>query len=818
MKRNVRRPRLRHGPWQPRCETLEGRLVLSALAFDPTLAPPLSPVQTNTGLLQPLATWPAGTLHQAIDSFAVGFNVALDPAWLMQDLALYRVRGDGTLDADNPVPILTEQLDATDPRWLVASLDGVLEPGHYRVVLSGLSMLMGADGEMLDPTGVDLPLGDFTITTAGTGLHDAIDLKTIGAAGRSASGMLDFGADPAAVSLYRFTLPAGANLWRLGLEVDAQRSGSALRSALSLFDADGHVIATSHAGRPDDPADPYLFAGLASGTYYVGLSAVNNVPGQPGGYDLTTGAAGTTAPDQPGGSFTLHLAADAVTAPTTVIGFRLDHADPTRSLPTGFEIQFSGPITVTDPAGQMGPLLGQGLEVVDASGRAYAITAVGYDEATCLLTYVFDHQPGPGTYTLRLPASGGLTDLAGQPVIRSAAEPAAPLAGFEVAREQAAPAPDDLGPLFAGDMPASGIQGDLILHPGEMHLIRLVTLAPGFLNLSIAGSGGAMSIVLVAPGSGTYRSLSSSPAQGIDYKDHIFLQAGVHLILVRDTSDRPAQVHWIIRSEAYPESLLLNGVGQTPALNLRLVAPTPSLQTTRDAAAPESTPAPPAHATAVPAMLAINPRAVSSERAGSGVVSTSGAAPGGLMLTLTSTPVGLPGPACDQVAAVGPGALMSTLAYDGKFPPTGLILGDAAAGSAPGAPSEVVDLTDGALAIAVAHEVARGEVPGTDSLVPGEAGGPLRPRLNPATMLAEVPVGDREAVPGEPIAATVSPEPDPAEALSLDPVGLVGFLTLAISPFRDRLMRWLGRTRLRASLQRRGRLPEASTRSRPRIA
>src|SRR5262249_40430058 len=76
------------------------------------------------------------------------------------------------------------------------------------------------------------------------------------------------------------------------------------------FDDQGRLVATDEVGRSDAPYDPYLFAGLDAGTYYVGVSGTGNLPGPAGGYDPATGDAGSVPQSQPGGSFRLIVVAD----------------------------------------------------------------------------------------------------------------------------------------------------------------------------------------------------------------------------------------------------------------------------------------------------------------------------------------------------------------------------------------------------------------------------------------------------------------------------------------------------------------------------
>ena len=95
----------------------------------------------------------------------------------------------------------------------------------------------------------------------------------------------------------------------------AERDGGTLDTALALFDDQGRLIASDEVGRVDAPQDPYLFAGLQPGTYYVGVSGVGNLPGTDGGYDPATGSPGSVPQTQDGGPYTLHLVAEPVDTP-----------------------------------------------------------------------------------------------------------------------------------------------------------------------------------------------------------------------------------------------------------------------------------------------------------------------------------------------------------------------------------------------------------------------------------------------------------------------------------------------------------------------
>src|SRR5205807_2305248 len=122
------------------------------------------------------------------------------------------------------------------------------------------------------------------------------------------------------------------HLWRLDLTVAAQSIGSGLQPALTLFNAQGDVLATRNSGTGSqaDPTDPYLSAGLNPGTYYVGVSGAGNLPDLTGGYDPVEGTPGTVGRLQPGGPFPfqLHLVAEPVDTSTSLVDSSLGYGDP----------------------------------------------------------------------------------------------------------------------------------------------------------------------------------------------------------------------------------------------------------------------------------------------------------------------------------------------------------------------------------------------------------------------------------------------------------------------------------------------------------
>ncbi len=274
---------------------------------------------------------------------------------------------------------------------------------------------------------------------------------------------------------------SGVSAWRSW----RSRDGSALDSALALFDDQGRPIATDEFGRLDAPYDPYLFAGLRQGTYYVGVSGTGNLPGEPGGYDLTTRSAGSVPQAQAGGHFTLHVVADPADSPTQLLSFAVDQADPRDPQPTGLTLGFSGTINVVGPASG----INDAIEVVDQAGHTWPVAFANYNESEARISYLF-RQPLPeGVYTVRLPAQGGLVDLAGLSPV-APGEPDGVLGTFTVGPSPARSDPTDLGALLP-DAALAGVPISVALVPGASASYRVVLTFPSIYKFQGQYSGGA---------------------------------------------------------------------------------------------------------------------------------------------------------------------------------------------------------------------------------------------------------------------------------------------------------------------------------------
>ena len=218
---------------------------------------------------------------KAIDPFSVSGG----------DFKLVAMSSNGPTSRSIP---LAESLDPSGKR-LTLTLDQPLANGQYRLLLLGQNGLQEADGTVLSGGGQDVDLSDFTVKPQGLGLAGATDLGVPTSTVAVKADRLDLTTDPSSVKLYRVTLPAG-HFWRLGLEVSALSDGGSLASELSLYDANGGLISTASHGLSADPSDPYLFAGVKPGTYYVAVSGVGVVPGAAG-----NSAAFDLEPRRPGG-------------------------------------------------------------------------------------------------------------------------------------------------------------------------------------------------------------------------------------------------------------------------------------------------------------------------------------------------------------------------------------------------------------------------------------------------------------------------------------------------------------------------------------
>ncbi len=569
MSHTLRLPQRSTGRCRPRLERLESRLALSAgvntswfetmavsghfSAFDTTGS-------SQTGAIATL-TSPVGDVASSPTVVTVTFDAPIDPISVSQsDILIEELSGGSWVNALTNSAAATESLDPSGTQ-LSLTLNQSLSAGNYRVVLPVTTDLSWASGGSVVNFSQDQVLGNFSVVQSGVTLGDASSLNSPTTGLVSVSGTLDLQDDPGAVDLYTFTLPSGHH-WRIGAEVLADQIGSALLSDLTLFNAQGQVIATSNTGLASDPADPYLFQGLQPGTYYLGVSAAGNLPGTANGYNPASGLSASGLAPQTGGAYQLDLQADVADTPTQVLGVSLQYADPLDPHPTGFAIAFSGPLNTQTLAGASST----GIELVNQNGQLFPITAVGQQQSKAQYLFLADENLPAGRYSIIVPsaAQGGVTDLAGFTPV-AAGEPAGVLASFSVTGNRDAN-PYDLGPLY--DNVSSSVSGTDTLAPGASDTYRFVITSGGWYKFQGEASGGSLTIQAIAPG-GTISTFNTQQAtQAATTKT--YLKPGVYSLQFENGGLTPTNLTWTLRdliTSQSLEALLNNGVGQGPALN-----------------------------------------------------------------------------------------------------------------------------------------------------------------------------------------------------------------------------------------------------------
>jgi hypothetical protein len=574
----------------------------------------------SVGTVQPA---PGAQLAQSPQSLVITFNqpnTGVDqPNYALfdssgADFQLEQINSDGSRTPvfdlnDSPPPEVSSELATTtrtvttftiplqsslglDPPYTLP-YDLTLQPGTYELEL------VGGTGLSADASGSNPGLWDssqphvisrFTVLGAGASLAGATPLGTIGSNVQTVFGSLNPDDFHSAVAIYQFKLGQG-HFWQVGLSIGATSIGSGLLPALALFDANGNVLATRNAGTglPSDPNDPYILTGLAPGTYYVGVSGAANLPDVSGGYDPIMGTPGAAGLHQPGGpfAFQLGLIAQPHDYSTKLVSFSVDRADPNDPSPTGLTLTFNGPIDLSNlfvPDTRL-----TALKVIDSSGREWSITAEGYQVQNAQLTLVFDQPLPEGHYSLVMPALGGLTDLAGQPV-NAAGEPAGVLADWTVVASTRTRAATDLGvvwPAIAdGTNPALGaaFSQTTSLAPGQSATYRWVVTVPGFYKLQTQVLSGTVSILNLGNGQTTVLAASTNlPLQN----NLIYLSNGVYGLRFTNVGSKPATVHWTLKTDHLDwEKIVDNGVSQQSALSIMLFSPVPSNpESEQDAAA-----------------------------------------------------------------------------------------------------------------------------------------------------------------------------------------------------------------------------------------
>ena len=293
------------------------------------------------------------------------------------------------------------------------------------------------------------------------------------------------------------------------------------------------------------------------------------------------GLPGSAGIPQPGGpfEFQLDIAAQPHLQTTQLVNFTVDQADLLDPSPTGLTLTFSGPIDLSKlfvPDTQE-----TALQVVDSNGRVWPITGDNYQVTDAQLTVKFDQPLPAGTYSLVVPATGGLTDLAGVPVT-APGEPSGLLATWTVEPSSGLSAPNDLGVLW----PAAANSTDPASNPNaafsqttdlpvdQSETYRWVVTVPGFYKLQTQVISGTIAV----ENSGNGQPTILEPATGSPLNTYLmYLNDGVYQLRFINAGSQPAEVRWNLKIASLDwEKILDNGVSQVSALSLMLFSPAPA--------------------------------------------------------------------------------------------------------------------------------------------------------------------------------------------------------------------------------------------------
>ncbi len=731
MKRPTWKPR--HPPAPPRrpasrppgMEPLEHRHLLSvALAeIDSTVpadgAALLAPPQQFTINFDP------GLVNQVDDLFGFGptpsqtFPMIIgfdnDNLGDNREFEVDRVGAGGVttalLGGATSTPLQGQITTATDPDGTTTQSQLILTPpagtpsllpGTYQIELEPGTTLDGVFS-LIDPSPAwtasqTVTIAQFTVLGQGATTGDAADLGDIGPSSRIVSGSVDPQGSQGQVAVYQFTLPQG-NRWLLNAQVLAQAVGSPLQAGLALFDSNGNLWATRNSGQgmASDPNDPFLTLGLPPGTYYLGVSAAGNLPGWPDGYDLAAGTPGTAGFDEAGGPFQLEVSATPVVTTTTLTSDGLEYGDPIGldPSPTGLDLTFSGPVNASPlfvPDQQE-----SALAVVNTSGQVWPITAVNYQNSTNSLNFIFDEPLPAGSYSLIEPAQGGLTDPSGQPVVVPAGNPPGVLARWTVAAMSGPSDPDDLGVVWPGPVNVtwnSAIARTTELAAGQETTYQFVTIVPGIYKVETQIAGGPIDLEVTGADGTTV--LDAQDLSGL-HDSLMTLGTGVYSMTLTAEGSQPAIVQWTLKPIALDyEKILENGVGQTSVATL-----SPTGLATGGLVGPMANTGAVSAVTSTTSTASISPGSGLGNGPGSNPTTfTTSPIPAGLLVSMNTGLMGLPGANTQDVAAVGPmaeGALTAVAdRVHGLLPGiTYLSRSDSEAKGANGDPPDILDPANG---------------------------------------------------------------------------------------------------------------------------
>jgi hypothetical protein len=478
--------------------------------------------------------------------------------------------------------------------------------------------------------------------------------------------------NPSDVDLYHFRV-SGPGRYAVAAEVFAQRIGSPLAAAVSLFVLDpatGRLRLLAGNNGTQNPiqssdhrslplfADPALFAGLTAGDYYVAVSSHKNVPdpnrgllpGTNGIFDPNVSHSGSAGRSR--GEYVLDLRTWSDNVPPRVIAVTPGAGSTLDAPPTGLTVTFDKPINLqglafaTYQGTQQGSLTA--VYVRGPSGVLYYPRLQSYDPSTGQATFLMLDRLPPGQYALHLSGPLGLTDFAGNPLVGN--DPGGDyVAQFAVGGTGVAPhaglGPQELGVLFPHQLQGPGFT----ITPDATNAYHFQVLQAQNYFFLLGGASRPPGVRLTLTDESGAEVVTKAQPDGVSLQ--AFLKPGAYVVRVSG---------WDPTGGAYSLRVVLGGssenpqpltLGPAPVLRLRLAPAPPDGSAT---APPVAVPAGGVQPATPPAVATTAPRG-------------SVEAPSGLLATLGTGPVGGVGSATGGISTGA--ALLSLAGPDGVAPP-----------------------------------------------------------------------------------------------------------------------------------------------------
>jgi hypothetical protein len=514
--------------------------------------------------------------------------------------------------------------------------DATANPSQVLADLNGLSLgtsashLSGADASFVFQVNGNeglpaSPSGHVVADDSAATSHELGDLtqsgfaQIAGAIGTDSTDPTPF--DGSNVDVYHFKV-SGSGRYAFTAEVFAGRIGSPLTPGVSLFQADPttgqltllgsntgtHNAVTGTNGTVPLYTDPLLYAGLEAGDYYVAISNNFNVPDPATSPAATNGvfdphASLTGQNGGPTGDYVLNLQVQpGPDSPPQVVAVTPTEGATVDTAPTSLTVQFSGAVDLLQlaqtPANGVVNTLAA-VYVQGSGGTKYYPRLVSFDAATNQATFLMLNGLANDTYEFHLSGALGLTDFAGNPLVGN--DPSGdyvvhftvngpargtgtnPLLWSDTEPNDDLAHPQDLGVLFGLEL-QSGVtlERDFTQNvtsapadTADYYQFQVLEMKSYFFNFASASlPAGAEATLFDA--TGTPVLIARQPGSAGFSAN---LQPGTYILKIGDwaTSDAASVTYsLVIDLGSNPDHFVPLTAGPAPAINIQLVAPTPS--------------------------------------------------------------------------------------------------------------------------------------------------------------------------------------------------------------------------------------------------